>query len=383
MDDATSKNNNNAVVFSAQQNNVLGLQALNNVRMKMISASVGKNSNSVRDQVILHDLSDQLSLMHRSGFTFEEISDFLYGCGINLTADRISDYHGRVYFDRLLCCEKMILGNAHAEADQSAIRAAFVESHLRRALNEEHGMFLNYQPQVNMHTGVVVGAEALLRWNIDGVIFSPIEAIPIAEKSGLIIPIGAWVLRQACREAKRWQDMNLGGLTPIKVAVNLSQKQFSQNLPETIHGVICDVGLSPTLLGLEITESFLADNSAFDILRDLRESGMALSLDDFGTGYSCLSSLKNMPLDTIKIDRSFIHGLEDDGSSLAIVEMIIELARKLDMSTLAEGVESEGQAKILRSMGCSIAQGFLYSKPLSADEFVKFVGNNYNYATLN
>ena len=115
------------------------------------------------------------------------------------------------------------------EVLQDVLRAAFVESHLRRAINEDRGMLLHYQPQINMNTGVVVGAEALLRWNIDGVIFSPVEAIPIAEKSGLIIPIGIWVLRQACREAKRWRDMNLGGQSPIKVAVNLSQKQFARN----------------------------------------------------------------------------------------------------------------------------------------------------------
>ena len=350
----------------------MGPEALNHVRMKMVSASFEKSPQGLRHQEILHDLSDQLSLMHRSGFTFNEISVFLDDFGIDLSAERISDYIGRSHFDRLLYCEKIILGRDNSESDKTISRAKFFESHLRRAVDENSGMLLHYQPQINMHTGAVVGAEALLRWNIDGVILSPVESIPIAEKSGLIIPIGKWVLRQACQDAKRWRSMNLGGQTPIKVAVNLSQKQFAQNLPEIIHGIICDVGLSPTLIGLEITESFLVENSALDILRDLRGSGMHLSIDDFGTGYSCLSTLKDMPLDTIKIDRAFIHGLEDGGSSLAIVEMIIELARKLDMATIAEGVETEGQVKLLRSMGCSVAQGFLYSKPLSADEFVKF-----------
>ena len=370
MDKATRKNN--ISFLSYEEGSSMGPEALNHVRMKMVSASFEKSPQGLRYQEILHDLSDQLSLMHRSGFTFNEISVFLDGFGIDLSAERISDYIGRSHFDRLLYCEKIILGRDNSESDITISRAKFVKSHLRRAVDENSGMLLHYQPQINMHTGAVVGAEALLRWNIDGVILSPVESIPIAEKSGLIIPIGKWVLRQACQDAKRWRSMNLGGQTPIKVAVNLSQKQFAQNLPEMIHGVICDVGLSPTLIGLEITESFLVENSALDILRDLRGSGMHLSIDDFGTGYSCLSTLKDMPLDTIKIDRAFIHGLEDGGSSLAIVEMIIELARKLDMATIAEGVETEGQVKLLRSMGCSVAQGFLYSKPLSADEFVKF-----------
>lgn len=349
---------------------------LHDVRQKMTAALDLKKPIGMGDVSTLDDLAEQIFSMYRSGFSFEEISEFLYKCGVVLGAQRMRDYYSQIQASRLLNCEKLLAGHMHLGVDEKIERAIFVESQLRLAIQEQQGMHLHYQPQIDMHTGQVIGAEALLRLNINGLILSPVEAIPIAEKSGLIIPIGEWVFREACREAKRWSSMNLGGQFPIKIAINLSAKQLSEQLPMMIHSAICDVGLPTRLLALEITESFLVGNESIGILHSLRESGIHLSIDDFGTGYSCLSEIKDMPLDTIKIDRSFVNAIEEGGSSLAVIEAIIDIARKLEMTTLAEGVESAAQVKILKSMGCSIAQGFYYSKPLPADEFIKFVNRN-------
>lgn len=250
-------------------------------------------------------------------------------------------------------------------------RAAFIERNLRQALLDD-AFFLRYQPQVNMYTGEVVGAEALVRWNLNGNIIHPGEFIPVAEKSGLIVQVGEWVLREACREAKRWQLMGLGGEQGLKIDVNLSVKQLLDGFPDVIQRVLSNTGLETRLLGLEITESIFADRDSMAVLHALKKNGIHLSIDDFGTGYSCLSQLKNLPLNTIKIDRTFVMDLGHEDISSVVVETIINLAHKLKMDTVAEGVETKEQAEILKKMGCAVCQGFLYSKPLPADDFLQF-----------
>lgn len=267
----------------------------------------------------------------------------------------------------------IIPSGARTPEAKKEVTAAMIERGLRASLSEGRGLKLHYQPQVDMLTGDVIGAEALVRWEFNGGIVYPADFIPVAESSGLIVQIGEWVLLEACREARRWHSMGLGGERGIKVGVNLSVKQFSDSLPQLVHSILWETGLPTNLLGLEITESFLVGNGSLDMLHALRDSGIHLSIDDFGIGYSCLAQLKDLPLDTIKIDRAFVQDL-GKGRKAAVVETIIDLAKKLGMATLAEGVETLAQAEALIGMGCSVCQGHLYSGPISGERFVAFAG---------
>lgn len=260
------------------------------------------------------------------------------------------------------------------ELNSAAERKTVIERGLHRALNSG-GLLLHFQPQIDLHTGALIGAEALMRWNDGGTLMQPGEFIPVAEESGLIVPMGEWALREACRKAEQWRRMGLGAGLGIRVGVNLSVRQFTDSLPEFVFSVLRDTGLPPELLDLEITESFLAnDRKAFDILHRLREGGVHLSVDDFGTGYSCLAYLKDLPLDTIKIDRSFVKDIDvvQDASNRTIVNAIVTMAQALGHSILAEGVETESQAQALRDMGVTTCQGFHYSRPLPVEQFEQF-----------
>jgi len=324
------------------------------------------------DQLILDKLAKRIVSLRVKGCSFAEISLFLNERGVLLSADVLEEHYFMNQDKRISLCEQHVAGYERPEWNAIVERTAFIERGLRQALKDKSGLILLYQPQVDMNTGEVLGAEALVRWECNGNLIHPIEFIPVAENSGLIIPIGELVLREACREAKRWQTIGLGGKRGIKMGVNLSVKQFSKKLPDMVHGILCDADLSTDLLGLEVTESFLVGNDSIDILRTLQKTGIHLSVDDFGTGYSCLSQLKDLPLETIKIDRSFVDKIGFDGKSAAVVEGIINLANSLEMTTLAEGVENEHQVESLRNLGCSVCQGFLYSKPLTGSAFVKY-----------
>lgn len=263
------------------------------------------------------------------------------------------------------------------ELNAAVERKTSMERGLQMAINEG-GLLLHYQPQIDLNTGKLVGAEALLRWEHEGRLVPPLDFIPVAEESGLIGPIGEWVLREACREAQRWNQMGLGGGMGIRIGVNLSVRQFNDALPALVFSILKETGLPASLLDLEITESFLvSDQKARAILKQLEDGGIHLSVDDFGTGYSCLAYLKDLPLHTIKIDRTFVRDLGDDKAvnNQAIVETIITLAGKLGRTTLAEGVENEAQAEALRKLGCETCQGYMYSKPVPAAEFVQFAEN--------
>lgn len=264
------------------------------------------------------------------------------------------------------------------ELNSAAERKTMIERGLQRALKNDD-LVLHYQPQIDLHTGQLVGAEALMRWNDNGTMMQPAEFIPVAEESGLIVAMGEWALREACRKGQQWRRMGLGAGVGVRVGVNLSVRQFTDSLPDLVFSILRDTGLPPELLDLEVTESFLAsDRNAVTILRKLQEGGVHLSVDDFGTGYSCLAYLKQLPLHTIKIDRSFVRELDDKDAhhNRAVVETIITLADKLGRSTLAEGVETEAQAQALREMGVCHCQGFMYSRPLPELEFERFAQNN-------
>ena len=255
------------------------------------------------------------------------------------------------------------------EMNARLIEKLELENSLRMAIkNNEFKVF--YQPQINIETGKIDGMEALVRWaHPDKSIIPPNRFIPLAEETGLIIPIGDIVLYSACMQNKLWQD---AGYTPLRVAVNLSARQFEQeNLVEIIKNVLEETGLEPQWLEIEITESILMKNLEFSIsmLNKLRGMGIHVSLDDFGTGYSSLNYLKRLPIDTLKIDKSFVDNITVDAKDEIIAKAIIELAHKMDLEIIAEGVEYAQQFNFLKKHKCDKLQGFLFSKPVSAEEF--------------
>ena len=253
-----------------------------------------------------------------------------------------------------------------------AFERLFLASDLHRAI-ERNELEVYYQPQIDLATNQIVGAEALLRWNHEhrGQI-SPTVFIPLAEESDLILEIGQWVLQQACRQARSWYD---AGYRVLRVAVNLSARQFRNDLPDIVAAVLDSSRLPPHLLELELTESLLMDKPemARAILNKLQTLGANLSIDDFGTGYSSLSYLKHFPLNRLKIDRSFVKDLNVDPDDATIIEAIIALAHGLRLKVVAEGVETEEQLEFMRGHKCDEVQGFLIARPLTATDFFRFL----------
>lgn len=237
---------------------------------------------------------------------------------------------------------------------------------LYRALNRSE-FLLHYQPQVNLKTGQIVAMEALVRWQhpIRGLV-PPGQFIPLAEETGQIKAIGEWVLQTACTQNRAWQE---AGLPPIRMAVNLSARQFQQkNLVKLIDRVLSETGLEAQYLEVEITESIAMQDVkvTISILEELRVMGVYISLDDFGTGYSSLATLKKFPLHTLKIDREFVKDLTTDAKDAALIRAIVALGHGLDLAVIAEGVETAEQQEFLRLVGCDAMQGYFFSKPLPA-----------------
>jgi EAL domain-containing protein (putative c-di-GMP-specific phosphodiesterase class I) len=228
---------------------------------------------------------------------------------------------------------------------------------------------LHYQPNIDLVTGKIIGAEALIRWeHPERGLVPPAEFIPITEQSGLILPIGEWVLRTACLQNKAWQE---AGLPPMIMSVNLSARQLYQpQLVDKIKQILKETKLDPAYLELEITEGILLDvQRVLPIIRKLKRLGVSISLDDFGTGYSSLYYLKEFPIDKLKIDQSFVRTCINDFKDATIVKTIIKMAHELDMKVVAEGVEGKEQLIFLQQNLCDICQGYLVSKPLPPDEF--------------
>ncbi|HSY29655.1 MAG TPA: bifunctional diguanylate cyclase/phosphodiesterase, partial [Burkholderiaceae bacterium] len=259
-----------------------------------------------------------------------------------------------------------------AEMQTLSARHQQVVNALRHALEREQ-LTVHYQPQISLEKGHIVGVEALLRWTHPELgSVSPAEFIPAAEESGLILPIGEWVLRQAARQAKLWiQD----GLVPLKIAVNLSAVQFRHaDLPSLVTRILEEEGLPPECLEFELTEGVALHDpqGAIVVMNKLHERGVRMSLDDFGTGYSSMGHLKKFKVYKLKIDQSFVRDISIDQESGAIVCAIINLAKGLGLKIIAEGVETKDQLEFLRVNGCDEIQGYYYSKPLSVDEFQEF-----------
>lgn len=260
-----------------------------------------------------------------------------------------------------------------AALNARAVERLSLESALRGAL-ERRELSLHYQPQINLASGAIIGVEALLRWRhpVLGWV-APDRFIPVAEDSGLIVPIGAWVLQEACRQARAWQA---AGLAPLLMAVNVSGVQFHQaDLAETVRDILAEHGLAAASLEIEVTESVLmkSADSAVEILRKFREMGVRLAIDDFGTGYSSLSYLKRFPIDKLKIDRSFVSDITTDPDDAAIASAIIAMAHRLRLKVIAEGVETPGHLGFLLQEGCDEAQGYHYSKPLPPDDLERLM----------
>ncbi|MBA4253188.1 MAG: hypothetical protein C0441_04510 [Comamonadaceae bacterium] len=235
-------------------------------------------------------------------------------------------------------------------------------------------MLLHYQPQFDLRSGALVGAEALLRWqHPEQGLIAPARFIPVAEESGLIVPIGAWVLEEVCRQGRAWLD---AGLPPLLLAVNLSAVQFKRgDLEATVQQALARSGLPAHLLELELTESLLLHNTdaMLALVRRLKLMGAKLSIDDFGTGYSSLSYLKRFEVDKLKIDQSFVRDLLTDPDDAAIVRAIVQMAAGLGLRTLAEGVESAAVAERIAQFGCDEAQGYHYARPMTAPAFKEFL----------
>jgi diguanylate cyclase (GGDEF)-like protein len=253
------------------------------------------------------------------------------------------------------------------EMNEAARERRLLQEGLRGAIvNKE--FVLAYQPQVDLHTGAIFAVEALVRWRhpMFGMV-PPAKFIPLAEESGLIGPLGDWVMREACRQNKAWQD---AGIPPITMCVNVSARQFrDRSWVARVTDVLRETGMDPNYLELELTESMLMHDvdTAIDTMRQLQATGVRFSIDDFGTGYSSLSALKSFPVARLKIDQSFVRNLPDDANDRSIAMAVISLGQKLNMKVIAEGVETDEQLKFLQNNDCDAIQGFHFSRPIDPD----------------
>jgi diguanylate cyclase (GGDEF)-like protein len=307
--------------------------------------------------------------------------ELFIGCSLGLAmfpADETSPEGLVRYADIAMYRAKQSGGNAYQfyrpEMTCRATQRLDIENGLRHAI-ERQELFLHYQIKTDAHTGAIAGAEALLRWQrAPNEILAPEDFLQIAEETGLMNPIGEWVLEQACRQVRLWKE---AGMPQIRVAVNLSQRQLRQpDLAKTIMRTLAEANLEARWLELEVTESMLAQATpeSLALLHELSALGTRIVLDDFGTGYSSLSHLARLPVDALKIDRSFIHGIPGEPNDCTIAASVIALAHSLKLSVVAEGVETQEQLHFLQARRCDEVQGLLIGKPVKADEILKAFG---------
>jgi diguanylate cyclase (GGDEF)-like protein len=259
------------------------------------------------------------------------------------------------------------------EMNAKAVERQSLEGSLRRAL-ERKEFLLHYQPKVNLETGEITGVEALIRWRQpDRGLVPPSQFVPIAEDCGLIIQIGRWVLREACRQARAWQR---AGLPLVPITVNVSAVEFrDKGFVESVRTTLAETGLEARYLGLELTEGVLMEDaeSTAAVLQELKVMGVHLAVDDFGTGYSSLSYLRQFPIDVLKIDQSFVNQITADPDDSSIVSAIINMGKSLKQLVVAEGIETKEQREYLQTQSCAEGQGYLFSRPLAAAQFAQLL----------
>ncbi|HTH94497.1 MAG TPA: EAL domain-containing protein, partial [Rhodocyclaceae bacterium] len=258
------------------------------------------------------------------------------------------------------------------EMNRSTNERLKLESALRRAIEQDE-LVLHYQPQADLKSGNIIGFEALLRWQHPELgLVMPGKFIGLAEETGLIVPMGEWVLREACRQSRAWTD---AGLPMMPVAVNLSAKQFASDIADRVSAILAETGIDGARLELELTESLSMDKPerTIEILHALKHMGICLSIDDFGTGYSNLSYLKRFPVDKLKLDQSFVRDLAVSTEDQSIARAVIAMGHALRLKVIAEGVETEAQRQILASEACDEMQGYLFSRPVPADVCAQYL----------
>jgi EAL domain-containing protein (putative c-di-GMP-specific phosphodiesterase class I) len=289
--------------------------------------------------------------------------------------------------DTAMYCAKKNGGNSYqffnAEMNRRAVERQVIESDLRRALGRQE-LVLYYQPKVNLKTGVITSVEALIRWRhpLRGLI-RPQHFVAIAEECGLILPIGRWVLNEACKQASAWSK---AGLSTVSMAVNVSALEFhSQDFLPGIHRILAETGLTPNLLELELTEGLLMSSSAYsrETLHSLKDLGVRLAVDDFGTGYSSLNYLQEFPIDILKIDQSFVRGITETEGKRIIVTAVIGMGANLMHRVVAEGIETRDQFAFLSAQGCEEGQGYYFSPPLSAAKCTRLLAKGISKGLIN
>jgi diguanylate cyclase (GGDEF)-like protein/PAS domain S-box-containing protein len=327
---------------------------------------------------IQKELSAPFSLNGREVFTTVSMGIALSSKEYERPEDILRDADTAMY--RAKCLGKARHETFDTGMHSQAIKLLQLETDLRRAVERKEFLIV-YQPIMSLETGVLRGFEALIRWpHPERGLISPMDFIPVAEETGMIVQIGEWVLREACEQMHKWQVI-FPSEPPIFMSVNLSVRQFSQqDLIENVVSVLEETKLDPTSLKLEITESAVMENveTAINMLKQLRALGVQLAMDDFGTGYSSLSYLHRFPINTLKIDRSFITRMVENNENAEIVRTISGLAQNLGMDVVAEGVETREQLDILRALGCQYGQGYFFSKPLDTRSAEAFICETYS-----
>lgn len=345
-------------------------------------ARFGKNSlilllPGIVAQENIARIVDKINTHLESPVIVEEQEVFINSSfGVSFYPDDSSDPASLIRFaetaaERACSLERTNLQMYSADLNEMAHEHLFLETGMRKALKENQ-FAVHYQPQIDAPSGRIIGAEALIRWfHPDRGMIPPDMFIPLAENNGMIFSIGEWVLKTACQQAVKWQENYSGS---FQIGINVSAKQFQDpNLVDVIDDILVETGLAPENLEIEITEGTIMQDvdKAIETLVDLKVRGIKVAIDDFGTGYSSLSHLKKFPIDRLKIDRSFVSDLDVNNDDQVIVEMIIDLTGKLHLDVIAEGVENKAQSDFLISRGCYHMQGFLFGRPVSAEDFDK------------